>query len=84
MAIRGCERREAISSYKDEIATLSSVTRDDNLLYELATFPSVTRNDNLLHEIVQPVPTKTKESSSLFAMTDEISMTIVSSLYEKL
>ena len=34
---------------------------------EIATLPSVTRNDNLLHEIVQPVPSKAKESSSLLA-----------------
>jgi len=36
-AIRRCERSVAISSYKDEIATLPSVTRNDNLLYEIAT-----------------------------------------------
>jgi len=36
---------------------------------EIATLPSVTRNDNLLHEIAQPVPSEAKESSSLFAMT---------------
>jgi len=29
------------------------------------------RNDNLLYEIVQPVPSKAKESSSLLAMTLE-------------
>ena len=38
---------------------------------EIATFPSVTRNDNLLYEIVQPVPSKAKESSSFLAMTLE-------------
>jgi len=38
---------------------------------EIATLPSVTRNDNLLYEIVQPVPSKAKESSSLLAMTLE-------------
>ncbi len=34
-----CEERSdaAISSYKDEIATLPSVARNDNLLYEFAT-----------------------------------------------
>jgi len=52
-----CEEHSdaAISSYKDEIASL----------------PSVTRNDNLLYEIAQPVPSKAKESSSLLAMTLE-------------
>ncbi len=38
---------------------------------EIATLPSVTRNDNLLYEIVQPVPSKAKESSLLLAMTLE-------------
>ena len=38
---------------------------------EIATFPSVTRNDNLLYEIVQLVPSKAKESSSVLAMTLE-------------
>jgi hypothetical protein len=36
---------------------------------EIATLSSVTRNDNLLYEIVQAVPSKAKESSSLLAMT---------------
>ncbi len=40
-----------------------------NIKVEIAMLPSVTRNDNLLDEIVQPVPSKAKEASSLLAIT---------------
>jgi len=47
---------EAKQSHKKvEIATLPSVTRNDDLLYEIATLPSVTRNDDLLYEIASPL-----------------------------
>ena len=35
---------------------------------EIATLPLVARNDNLLYEIAHPVPSKTKESSTLLAV----------------
>ncbi len=57
--------------------SLRGAKRRGNLIkkVEIATLPLVARNDNLLYEIAHPVPSKTKESSTLLAMTEEIAMT---------